>query len=236
MATIDDLRALGYTIGIASGCVQTELDALCAAREEGSAATIAAAANEVTALTVRQLDAEGRLPDTAEARLELAQQIAASAIDGLTARSTERVAFHERAVEEARKMPTVWHFAGPLVNGYIQAKDDGTGWDDDAQEAIDALADPEAYAERSYQAGNSDCCLAATTIASRGVEVTRPKPGEDVWEAEGRTFSGEELVAFSRDVAERPTPPTTQEKVTSVLVNAPELGEATRAALLDALS
>lgn len=176
MATIDDLRTLGYTIGIAHGSVAVEEQALADANAAADPNVVAAQAADVTAETVKTLDQVGKLPDTPEARLQLASEIAAAALEQLTERVTDRVAFHERALEIARTSPDVWvvqHIVDvdgtdrQCVQVYVAANADGTGWDDAQQALIDALADANAYAART----------AAVSLAAAGTLVTLGEDG-----------------------------------------------------------
>jgi hypothetical protein len=101
-ATIETLRELGYKVGVASGSTQVEEEALVAVREQADPATVAEQAAEVTRMTIADLNAAGRLPAESSDRRALAEAIANSALDTLTERATEKIAFHERAVESAR--------------------------------------------------------------------------------------------------------------------------------------
>lgn len=247
--TIDTLRGLGYTVGVAHGSVQVEEDALAAARDAADPNVVAEQASQVTTDTVQTLSTLGKLPETDAERLELVTKIAAAALEGLTLAVTEKVAFHERALAIAKEMPDVWrveHWAVPpdndgvpgppmILSMLVACKPDGTGWDEDSQEQIDALADTDAFAERAFQALHMESVAMAIELQRLGVEVVRPKPGEDVWEAEGSTFTAADLPGFLEEVEARPAPPTTAEKVAAVLVTAPELGEKTRSALIAAL-
>jgi hypothetical protein len=236
MATLDDLRKLGYDVGLAHGSVQTELDALAAAKEAADPGTIADQANTVVADTVVALTTLGKLDALDETeRLQMFAQMGETAFQTLATASTERVAFHERALAIAQESPDVWHFAGPGVSGYVSCKEDGTGWDADQQAVLDALADPTAFAERSFQVDNPEAMQAAQQIAAGGVEIVRA-PGAETWEAEGKTYTAADLPAFLADVQKRPPLPTTAEKVATAIAAAPEISAATKAALAAALA
>lgn len=235
MATLDDLRTLGYEIGQASGSVQVEQDALDAARAAADPQAVIEQVNTATVDTLQTLSNIGKLPETDAEKLELSQMIGAAALEMLTEHVEATVAFHERALAIAQESPDVWHFAGPGVSGYVSCKPDGTGWDDDAQAMLDALADPDAYAESAFQIDNPDAMQAAQQLAALGIEITRPKLGADAWEAEGRTFTAADLPAFLEDVQARPAPPTTAERVATAIAAAPEISDATKKALAAAL-
>jgi len=235
MATITDLTALGYTCGIAHGDVATEQAALDAAQAAADPATVITQVNTLTSDTLQTLANIGKLPDTPEGKLELSAKIGAAALDMLTEHIDATVAFHQRALEEAQSMPDVWHVEGPGLAVYVSCKPDGTGWDDDQQAMLDALADPTGHAERCFQVDNPDAMQQAQQIAAAGVDITRA-PGATCWEAEGRTFTAADLPGFLVEVQARPVPPTTAEKVAVAIAAAPELSDATKTALAAALA
>jgi hypothetical protein len=232
-ATIADLQALGYECGHASGSVAVEEQALADAQAAADPQTIAAQVNTVTAETVQALDAAGHLPDTPEDRLALATQIAESALSQLTEAVSENVAFHERALQNAREMPDTWHVSGYGCQLYVNCKDDGTGWDDDQQAVLDSLADPGAHAERVYQDANPDAMQAAMALAGKGYTVERPTPGEDTFVVDGSTeLNCDGLVAYADTAEPKPTP---IEKIAAALEAEPGLTAATKTAIRDAL-
>lgn len=244
MATIDDLETLGYTTVVANGSVEVEEEALALARAEATPAAVAEHANTVTNETIQQLDALGKLPDTPEGRLELAQRIAMAAIEQLTTATSEKVAFHERALAIARTLPNVWRVNQAVtvddqeinvVQAYVRAKDDGTGWEPVDQEVIDALADPAGFAERAFQVTHADAFAAAAALHNAGKVVERD-PGTDTFVVDGKAKTTATIVVLAEEVAAEPPLPTTAEKVATVLTTAPELGEQTRAALIHALA
>lgn len=236
MTTIENLRELGYDIGIAHGSVVAEEAALEQARAAADPALIQEQANTVVADTVTALTKLGKVPDDESERLQMFAQMGEMAFQTLTAASTERVAFHESALAIAKEMPDVWHVAGPGFSGYVSCKPDGDGWDEENQQLLDALADRDALAERAFQADNPDAMQEADEIRSLGIEITRPKPGADVWEAEGRTYTAADLAPFLAEVRKRPAPPSTAEKVAAAIAAAPEISDATKAALGAALA
>lgn len=179
---INDLLALGFTVGIAHGAVDTEELALDEAKTNAQPQIVAEQADEVTRMTVQALDAEGKLPKTQEGRRELASRIAESALDYLTTRADELVSFHERAVEIAKEMPNVWVVTGPgVTNLYVACKDDGTGWDDDHQAMLDALTDPDSQKEREFQAYAPDEVVAqALEARALGADVVG-QATSDTW-------------------------------------------------------
>lgn len=180
MPSIDDLRGLGYEVGIAHGSVQAEEEALAEAHATRQPASLATSAAEVTAATVKQLDAEGKLPDTAEARQELATRIAEAALEQLTERADERVAFHEQALAIAKAMPTVYVLSGEGFTNIYLAIDDETGEAADpiGEELVTALKDPEGIAERRWQhrlqrnAKGDEILAAVARLRQNGYTVT----------------------------------------------------------------
>lgn len=234
---LDDVRKLGYEVGVAYGGVALEEEALAEARSGAAAEVIEAQTNEVTTATIQDLDAIGRLPEEPEERLNLAQRIAADVIAALTDRADARVAFHERALEIAREMPTTYHVGGFGISAYVSV-DDATGEavDQGNQEIIDSLASPEGHAERVYLFENPEAATAATELAQAGYDVTRPTAGADEWIVDGSSSTGEALVAFAEKAEPKPPAPTAVERLGSVLATAPEIGEKTRAAIQSALA
>lgn len=151
--TISDVEKLGYTVGFAHGSVEAEERALAAAKRDAHGDVLAEQAAAVTTQTIADLAAAGRIPDSNADRQYLATRIAEAALDQLTVRATGRIAIHEKAVQAAREMPDVFVISGPgVTNLYVACKDDGSGWDDAAQEILDALTDPDAHKERVKQA------------------------------------------------------------------------------------
>lgn len=217
MATLQDLESLGYLVTVAHGDAESEEAALQTARDDATPDAIAAQAGEVTSMTIAQLDAEGKLPETPEERLELASKIAAAALEGLTERATGRIAFHEKALEIAREMPTAYRVVQVAENEhgdeveilalYLSVNDDGTGAEAADQDAIDSLAAADAYAERAYEIGHGSAYALAGEIRAHGVAIDRRMLGEDVWEAEGRTFTAAELEGLRDEAAARPATP-----------------------------
>jgi len=138
----------------------------------------------------------------------------------------------------SRSSATCWPHVGDttVVQTYVSCKLDGTGWDDDAQAHLDALADAPSFAERDYQGSNPDAMSAAQQLGSLGVTLTRPTLGADVWEAEGSTFAAADLPAFLAKVEAQPKPPSTEEKVAAAIAAATELGDSTKKALAAALA
>lgn len=206
MATIDDIRALGYTIGIAHGDVATEEDALEVAKQEASPGVILERASRVTQDTINELDAAGKLPVAADDRQAVATAIAAQALELLQDHAYEKVAFHERALEIAKKMPDVWHVdqSIPLDDGttsivsiYVSCKADGTGWDDESQATLDALAHKPSYDERAWQASNPEAMAAAAKLESGGAVVERNDLGADAFLVNGKTLDAEAVIALA---------------------------------------
>lgn len=233
MATIEDIGNLGYTIGIASGSVQVEQDALQSASDAAAPAVILSQASQVTQNTLSAIDQAGKLPSDPGDRKTLAEAIAADAIDQLSTRADERVDFHQRAVAVAQDMPNVWHLSGYGLEGYIACKEDGTGWDDDAQAHLDALANPDAHAERVYQFENPDAMYAAVEFRRLGYDVARPELGADVFTVDGEKLAGADIVA--RVAAAEPKP-SAVDNVLAALEADPGLSDATKKLITAALS
>lgn len=204
-STIGTLQGLGYTVGIATGSVQVEEDALAAAVAAAEPAVVAADVQVVTTQTLADLDASGKLPDTAEKRQALAATIAAAALDAIIERVTSKVDFHQRAVDIAKTMPDIWHIGQTVdvgdgtqrvVSIYVACKEDGTGWDDDAQAQLDALAHQPSFDERIFQAQNPDAMQAAQQLASDGKTVTR-ETGAETFIVDGQTLDATQIVALA---------------------------------------
>ena len=232
-ATIADLVKLGYECGHASGSVAVEEAALADAKQAADPQTVAAQVNTLTTETVQALDAVGKLPDTPEEKLALATKIAEQALGMLTEAVSEKVAFHERALAIAKEMPDTWHVAGFGCQLYVNAKEDGTGWDDDQQAFLDSLADPDAHAERVYQFENPDAMGAAMALLGKGYTVERPTLGADTFTVDGgKAVTGAALVALAESSPAKPTP---TETVAAALAVDPGLSDATKAVIKAAL-
>lgn len=209
MATIRDLETLGFTVGIASGCTETEETALHNAKVEASPQAVTREAGRITAMTLGDLQNAGRLPANADEKQALAARIAARALEMVTEVATEKVAFHERAVAEAKAMPTVWHVdqtVGIDGNGnqrvvsiYVACAEDGTGWDEESQAALDALSHQPSYDERVFQAQNPDAMQAASQLESSGSTVSR-EAGESVFLVDGSKVQAVDLPALAESV------------------------------------
>lgn len=241
MATLADLTTLGYKIGMASGSVQVEQDALAAAREAADPNVVLEQVNQVTADTVQTLDNLGRLPETEEERLTLATEIGRAALAQLTQRVTEKVAFHERALAIAQASADVWSVkqtAGDVtvLQTYVSTKVDGTGWTDDDQEHLDALADQPSYAEREYQGLNPEAMQAAQTLSSLGRVCARPEPGADTFTVDGATVLGADLLKLAEQAASEPPPLSPAEKIVAALAGSTVLSVETQQALQDAVA
>lgn len=199
MATIADLLALGYECGLASGSVTVEEDALAAAQLAADPQTIADQANVAVAETVQALTTLGKVPTDEEERLQMFAQIGETAYKLLTEHASEKLAFHQRALEIAKTMPNTWHVTGPGFTGYVACKDDGTGWDTDHQAMLDALADPTAHAERCFQSDNPDAMAAAHALAADGKTVERD-PGSDTFTVDGNPATVAQIVKQAGNV------------------------------------
>lgn len=140
-ATINELRDLGYTVGVAFGGVDAEQAALERANEGASPAAIGPQAAEITRESLAHVLASSPTPIGPDERAELASQIATAVLDGLVEVADGKVAFQTRALEHAQSSPTVWHVSGFDVSTYVTVDDaSGAGADEAAQELLDSLA------------------------------------------------------------------------------------------------
>lgn len=154
MSCLDKLRALGYyEIAIASGSVQTEEDALTAAqalaapeRIETDVQTIAdKAAIDAAALAVAR---GGASP---QAIAETVARITQLALETITVARNDTVAFHERALEIAKAMPTTYVVSGPGFTTLYFDVDDATGEPTEAcAELVGSLLNPDLHAARLF--------------------------------------------------------------------------------------
>lgn len=200
MATIADLQALGYACGYAHGSVEVEQEALAAAQQEANPGSIIEKAGQLTKATLEDLANAGRLPVTADQKQALAAKIGKAALEMVETHANEKVDFHQRALQIAKDSPDVWVIQQtvdvdgedhPVAQLYVACKEDGTGWDDDNQAALDALADKPSYDERAWQVQNREAMAAARTLGA-----TRPKLGADVFDLDGKQFDSKALIAL----------------------------------------
>jgi hypothetical protein len=142
--TINDVRAAGYEVSLASGSVEVEEKALAEAKKglgekaiEGEAATVA--------LNVAQAAKARDMPDDKIASLVM--RATSDAVAAITTARNETVAFHERAVAAAKEMPDVYFVSalgdpetpGDDVQLYVACKSNGSGWDKGQQAILDSL-------------------------------------------------------------------------------------------------
>lgn len=203
MAKIDNLRTLGYTVGLAHGSVEVEQAALDDARAAADPNLVATQADQITTDTIRTLDAKGLLPENQDDRLKLATDIAEHALEQIVAATSENVAFHERALKIAEESADVWVVQHVVeVNGeaqtcaqvYLSCKPDGTGWNDNDQALLDALADKTSFDERVFQVQNADAIAAAQQLEASGANVSRD-PGATSFTIDGKTLTPAKTVA-----------------------------------------
>lgn len=194
--TIQTLEQMGYRCGVAFGDPAVEQTALDAAQAAASPALIAEQSATVATDAIQQMAAAGALGDDTDP-VALAQQIAGQVAATITKARTADVDFYSRSLEIAQSMATVWHVDGPGVSAYVSAKDDGTGWDDDNQSTIDALADQDGYDERTYQIDNPDAMTAMSTLVAAGHTVDRPTAGADLFVVDGTDKTGAELIELA---------------------------------------
>jgi hypothetical protein len=233
MATIQDVTALGYTCGIAAGSVEHEQAALAVAQDGTDPVLIATQAAQVTQDTIKTLDEQGGLPADPAARQQLAALIATSALDQLAARADALVEFHQRAVEIAQTMPDTWHVSGWGNELYVDCKPDGTGWDDDSQALLDALADPGSHAERVWQFEHPDAMAATRQLLGLGYTVLRPELGADEFTVDGGdAMTGDQLIAYTDTAVAKPTK---EQLVAEALADDPGLSDATKSVIRSAL-
>lgn len=139
MSTLNDLRALGYDVGLAYGDVDVEREALADALSRATPQAVAADAETVTRAAIAELRSRGVRQ---EALIAKAAEIAAAALEMTQAARDDEVAFHERAVAIAEQIPTVVTVSGYGLAG-LQipvGNDAATPADPEAQAAIDAIA------------------------------------------------------------------------------------------------
>lgn len=232
-ATIADVAALGYDCGIASGSVQAEQDAVAQATADARPDVISAQATPVVLETVQQLDSSALLPDDADARTSLIAEITGAVIDQLNQRASDRIDFHQRALAIAQTMPDTWHVSGYGNTIYVNCKDDGTGWDDNAQEILDALADPGSHDERVWQFDNPDVMAAATVMQAHGYLISRPDLGGDSFTVDGgKPITSVQLAALAETAEPKPS---TLDLIGQALTAAPGLDAATKKLIQAAL-
>jgi hypothetical protein len=196
---VADLQALGYECGIAHGDVAVEQDALATAQANAQPTVVVNEAADIAASVLRQMDTDGKLPSTDEGRAALAAAIGQAALDMVAARADANVDFHQRALDAAESMPTVWHVGGYGISLYLSCEEDGTGSDSEQQAALDSIADPDAHAERVYLYDHPDEVDAASTLVAAGHTVTRPTPGADTWDIDGEPVDGAALIAAAEN-------------------------------------
>lgn len=161
MSFVEEMIAAGYEVGIASGCVKTEQNALAAARElatperiEQDVQVIAdKAAADATAIAVARGITAAQIPGAVS---EAVARITQAALETITVHRSETVQFHERALEISKGMPTTYVISGPgFMNLYVQV-DDATG-EPTEPEAWARMRDPEQIRETwEYQARLAD--------------------------------------------------------------------------------
>lgn len=157
MPSLDQLTALGYSVGVASGSTAAEQEALAAARDlaaperiETDVQTIAdKAALDATALAVQRGIDAAQIPGAVS---EAVARITQAALETITVARNENVAFHERALAIAKTMPTTYVVNGPGFQNLYVDIDDATGNPTaDSTEMVAALLDPDAHRERLFQ-------------------------------------------------------------------------------------
>ncbi len=144
------LRKLGYEVAPAFGAVEPEEKALDEAGEIAAPkqlAVTAQAAAKQAEQAARGLD----LPD--EDLFGVVARATAQAVSQLQSVGESRVGFQERALEIARKSPTVYSVTGPGFAVYLALDDDtGEPADNASEELLASLEDRAAHRERVKQA------------------------------------------------------------------------------------
>jgi len=83
---------------------------------------------------------------------EAVARITAAALETITVARSETVAFHERALEIAKAMPTTYVVSGPGVTTVYLDIDDATGEPvPESAEMVASLLNPDAHRERLFQ-------------------------------------------------------------------------------------
>lgn len=158
MPSLADLAALGYDVQVASGSVATEQAALDEARGLATPERIEAdvqeiadkAALDATAVAVARGIAAAKIPAAVS---EAVARITAAALEAITAARNDTVAFHERALEIAKGMPTTYVVSGPgFTNLYVDVNDaTGEPAGEQTAELVASLLNPDAHRERLFQ-------------------------------------------------------------------------------------
>lgn len=218
---IGELRAAGYEVGIASGCVKTEESALSEAEGLAAPERIEADVQEIAnkaAIDAQALAATRgiRNGDRPRAIAEAVTRVTAQALEAITTARSDRVAFHERAVEIAKSMPTTLVVSGPgFTNLYVNVDDaTGEGADESSDDVLRSLRDPALVSERfkwtaRLEGRDDETELVQRVNELRGKGYTvQPEIGDDGKTIRVRILDGDgvETVAASalklRDAAE----------------------------------
>jgi hypothetical protein len=142
--TIEDVRAAGYGVGLASGSVEVEALALAEARGQADPEQVSADVEKIGVEVAHAGVAMGLEGSDLEA---LVRRSLAAALEQTQTARDKTVAFHERALEAAHAMPDTYVVTAlgdpdtpdDDVKIYVSCKADGTGWDEGAQEILDGL-------------------------------------------------------------------------------------------------
>jgi len=102
MATIEDIQALGYTVGIAHGDVETEETALHNAKVKRLRRPSHAWPVRSRRTTLADLANAGKLPVALDEQQAFAVQLLEEAKAMVAGVANENAEFHQRALEEAR--------------------------------------------------------------------------------------------------------------------------------------
>lgn len=138
MGVVDRLQKAGYSVGVASGDVAREEDALAVAQ----AAAEPSAIEPMIESVVRDVVQKAIRQKLGDKEIEaLGQRAAVAAADAFESDAAAEIAFRERALEHARSAPTVYCVQDPeggeRLRVYV-AVDDETGEPIDEHEALAA--------------------------------------------------------------------------------------------------
>ncbi len=138
-ASIDDLRALGYTVGVAHGDAQAERDRLADLEATCTPEALTAAASDIGRSAADVCRQRGMAnADLIAAVADVVQE----AHDQLAGHAERALAHQRRTIAVADAMPTVYRVEGFGISPMVAADD---------QETLDALADPASHEERVAQ-------------------------------------------------------------------------------------
>lgn len=206
--SLDDVRALGYSVGVAHGAVDVEEAALAAARDRATPGRIRDEADQVAASVAQAAATYGLV---GQELIDLVARATAQAIEALTVARSDEIEFHERAVEIAKATPTVYVIDGPGVHTVYVAVDDETGFgaDEPDRETLALLTDPSHHKERCFQHYAPDNVVAAVLGLRAGGHTVDSDATTDGWSVvvDGAPVSSaDDLVEAAKAARGRPKP------------------------------